>query len=791
MAAIKREQSRRAVAIAQLQDSLTYRVVARNEGKSKGARQSQGQGQGQIAVPVPVLSEAELARQDKALAAAYAIFKNVRKAYPLTASAEQARGEIMVMIGHWRGIRKWQRAAAMASTYLADNADDIELPTLRLSIARDYLSWAAEPVTGDLARQAMLAEVAKRFVKARAELALIVKTFAKDRPLIQKAQWDIASSFLAQARVVTAFSSTLARGQFVRAAKELQRIAGEYHDHPNIASIPQMLWDIAGELSSRRFHDEAMIVWNDLTIHYPTHALASQAAMQIARTYETTLRRPLLAVEVYQEICFARGGTDTAIQTAIYSIGTRLKTEKRWVEALHVLSTFVDSFPHHANAGQALTTVGQIHQTNQAWDDAIIAYKRVINEFPTGAWVREARWSIAECRINLSQWSEARLAYRAYQAAYPKDARAAETALRLGVVKDLSRYQVLVNEENQRKADDAQFQIATIVQTKLANPTKAIIEFRKVTARWAKSHLADDALFAVGTTYLTMGETAQARTALLALAEKYPDSPLADDALYKVGRSYEDEALVLAGATRGKSLEKAKEIAQKKAYAQVAGRRREQRYINKQRNDELRASGKGQAADVQLARDAQFNVAFDQAEVQLAAEEAKQETETLTAAQLADRQDKINASLRMAVKTYKQASGVPLADKAGDALLRMAEIYHERLKDSPAALATWLEIVRQFSGTAVAEDASWRIAEYHERSGKHADAIDAYNAFLRNYRRSTKAGAAQFAVAENYEDLGQWIKAMDSYANYVTNFPTGPMVQKAKEQILWIKTYRL
>ncbi len=125
------------------------------------------------------------------------------------------------------------------------------------------------------------------------------------------------------------------------------------------------------------------------------------------------------------------------------------------------------------------------------------------------------------------------------------------------------------------------------------------------------------------------------------------------------------------------------------------------------------------------------------------------------------------------------------------ALLRMAVIYHERLKDSPSALATWQEIVRQFGGTAVAEDALWRIAQYHERARKHAEAIVAYKTFLRNYRPSAKAGAGQFAIAENHEHLGEWIKAMDAYKNYQTNFPKGPMGRKAKEQIIWIKTYRL
>ena len=183
--------------------------------------------------------------------------------------------------------------------------------------------------------------------------------------------------------------------------------------------------------------------------------------------------------------------------------------------------------------------------------------------------------------------------------------------------------------------------------------------------------------------------------------------------------------------------------------------------------------------------------AFNDANVLLFARQADQKMEELSATQLADRQDKINAALRKAVEAYTAASRVPGADKAGDALLQMATIQDKRLKDSKAALETRLEIVRQFSGTAVAEDASWKIAQYYDREGKNVQAVEAYNAFLRNYRRSPNAGAAQFAVAENHERLGQWVAAMDAYTKYITNFPDGPLVNKAKDQINWIKTYRL
>ena len=779
MVAIRRQQQRRAAQVARLRETrLQYRTPA-GGGGGKG-----------VAVAPPVLSEAELARRQGAFDAAYKVFQAIRKNYTATPTAEHARGEIMIMVQHWRTVGQWQRAAALGEVYLADNPADAEVPKLRLAVARDYLAWAARPVKKRPSKQVMLAEVAGRFDKARQRLAAIVKDLPDERSIVHQAQWDIANSFLTQARVVDAFSPTLARGQYVRAARELQQVAETYHDHPNISAVPKMVWDISNELSGRGYHEEAVTVWNALMIHYPTHSLAQQAARRIARTYRDQLKRPLLAAEAYLELNFARGG-DLSVQNQIYQIGVALKNEKRWVEALHVLEVFVDSFPRHPSAGAALTMVGQIHQANEVWADAIAAYRRVISEFPQGTWVRDAKWSIAECTINLSRWREAMSAYRSYLKDYPKDANAAKATRRIVTLKDLARYQALVDEEGQRKAFYAQYQIAEIVRTNLSNPVKAIIEYRKVADKWPKSHLADDAMFKVGTTYLLMGATAKAREALLAVNEKYPTSPLADDALYMVGRSYEAEAVNLAAVTREGTAAKAKDLAQKKAYRSAQSARYRQRDLNIARIAELRKGGKNQLAELEVARGAAQAGQYDATNVLLAAQRASQETEALTAAELADRQDKINAALRKAVGAYTKAAKVPLADKAAQALLQMAVIYADKLKDPDAAMGTYREIVRQFSGTAVAENASWRIAQYYERQGKHAEAIKAYEAFLRNYRGSRRAQAAQFAIAENHEQLGAWVKAMDAYTNYITNYPRGPLAEKAKQQITWIKTYRL
>jgi TolA-binding protein len=205
----------------------------------------------------------------------------------------------------------------------------------------------------------------------------------------------------------------------------------------------------------------------------------------------------------------------------------------------------------------------------------------------------------------------------------------------------------------------------------------------------------------------------------------------------------------------------------------------------------LIAASKGQQPVFSSDLDIPFRQSAYDANVDVFSKKAARDVETISSAQLADRQDKINAALRKAVEAYSAAAKVPGGNKADVALLQMATIYDQRLKDSKAAMETWLEIVRQFSGTAVAEDAGWKLAQYYDRRGKYEKAIESYNSFLRNYRRSPNAGTAQFAVAECYEHLGQWVAAMDSYNSYLNNFADGPLAAKAKEQINWIKTYRL
>ncbi len=259
------------------------------------------------------------------------------------------------------------------------------------------------------------------------------------------------------------------------------------------------------------------------------------------------------AVETYLEY-LGLAGDNEAIRTQIYTIGDQLAAAQRYLEAIHVYSAFVDSFPTDPRAAQALLQIGQTHQSNQAWKDAMQAYARIVAEYPTAPVAPQVKLALAECHINLSQWRSARTLYEEYVQQYAGDPQAEMARVRIEVLKNLDRYQTLLADDAvERNKDDAQFQIGMIVLEKLADPVKAVAEFRKVAANYPKSPQADDAQLEIGKALLALGQHVEARGELLKVAQNYPGSPLADDALYLIGQSYERDAQRLAAVTSQKA----------------------------------------------------------------------------------------------------------------------------------------------------------------------------------------------------------------------------------------------
>ena len=737
----------------------------------------------------PLVSKEEIERRMTVFRQAYKKLSEILRKNQGRPDGDRARDEILVMAEHLSDIGAYDYAAEMLETFLKDFPQDPKQADIRLSIAEAWLAWAASDRTDKTEPAERLAEIAERFGKARAKIDALIKDFADDKAMVVRARLTLANSYLVEARIVEQLSPAQARGRYLTAAKKFLQLASEAGGAVRDDDTFTIVWSIAETLEGHRYWDEAVEVYRLLARRYPVVARSRQIGFRIAVIYHNGMHNYLRAVEAYQECAAANGSDASRIQTLILGIGQQLRSEARWVEALHVYSVFVDSFPRHPQAGEALRSIGEIHQANRAWDEAIRAYTRVIEEYKSGDWARQAQFAIADCHIQLSQWSEAMWAYYHYIEKYSGTPQAQQARDNISILKEIHGYQQLIDEGTSPRCDDAQYTIAEIIEKKLHNNIKAIVEYGKVIKNYPTSGRVDEALFAAGKLYLAAGEIERGGELMRQIYTDHSTSPYCDDALYLLGLAYEK----LADETAGITIEKARQNAQAETQTEFYNRARDlNREIDelRDRSQRLRAQGKVDEAEKMLAGKGAVLKEERSLSAQNAFEQSGQIVEALAAQEMANRQDKINGLLRKAIEAYQKASVVTLGDRSAEALMKMAEIYDKRLKDAEQAMLVYEKIVKLFPGTAVAENAVWQRALYFERKGEYEKAKDEYIVFISNYPQSPRVEEASFRLAETYEHLKQWEKAMDSYRNYLDNFPNGKYRQKAQERIVWIQTYR-
>jgi TolA-binding protein len=754
-----------------------------------------GQGYASIVLPVgSVLSEAEMKRQDAAADAAYALLIALAKDERPAAGTvpQQARAEIIWLISFFEGQRRTDRAVALIDRFLKDRPTDPGRIGLSFQALADRLAWAGQRQPTEKIDLAWVDKHHGLFEAARTAIGAFIADYAAKTDWVNRARMLAVTSYEQEAGLASAVSAARAAGLLSRAADELLALSRAVPDHPDAAGFPQRLWGVADRLVSLGQRDQAIYVLSQVPIRFPSDALANQSVLRVAGLFATDLSAPLRAVETYQEYLNLAGDNES-IRSQVFSLGQQLTSKKRYLEALHVYGVFVDSFPTDQRAAQALLAMGQVHQANEAWADAMKAYRRILTEYAGGPTEPQVKLAMAECQINLSEWRAARKLYEEFVQAYAGDPQAALARNRIETLKSLDRYQALIADKQvTRNKDDAQMQIGRIVLERLDNRVKAVAEFKKVLAEHAKSHLADDAQFEIGKALLDLGRPEEARVALLKVPAVYPESPLAGKALFLVGQSYERQAEALAAVTLVKAREEAFERGQRGAYQQFQVNVAEQQKSQAVIRDQLRKGGKAEELDLSDAyAAARFNTMNDP-NVRNWARQAEQEAETESALQVANRQDRINEAYRQAVAVYaRTAKDYPLSDATDDALLRMAQIYETNLKDRADAMATYQKIVKFFPGTAVAEDAAWKVAKFYEQEGNWNEAANAYRDFIRTWPTSARVADAQFAMAEALEQAQRWVEAMDAYQTFRDKFAQHPKAPAAKDQMEWIRAYRM
>ena len=715
-------------------------------------------------------SPAELKRQDQAADLALAaLIRSISKAdHAERELVTQARAQLVWMGEHFAVRHRSDRAAALVGAFLAQRPADAQAAELALRQIEWQLNHAARPPQQPALDRGWLAEREAQFEQARAAAQAFAAQYPNAGQLVGRAQQLAIECDRRQADVTARLDVVRAGGLLLRVADALLALDGAAatsQPRPDIAAELDSLADRLCELGQ---HAAAIDVLQRLARELPTSPRAQPAQLRAAQLANQSLDRPLQAVDLLLAY-LANSGEAPEVQSRLFAMAQRLTDERRWLEVLRIYTVYVEQFPADPGSGRALYSIGKLREQTGDWEQAIATYQRALEEYAHTGIPTAAREGLTDCLIELGRWREARLACEQIKQADLKTPQLENLQQRIETLKQLERYVSLrAAAGGNRNQDDASLQIARLVWQQLAAPRRAVIEYRQLIQAFPESDLVDDAQLELGRVLLALGRREEARLALQEVPAAHAGSPLADDALYLIGESYESEARELAGMTSQSLLAQPHTAQQRSALA---------RFTQTQFAADPAAAGNRQPAADPLA--AQLAAACESAARQQSASEellcqlcqAAAEAQQDHARLLASQQDRVMEAYRQAVKAYGQvAEKYPLGDTTDSALSRMASLQEGPLNDRGAAMESYAQLAKLFSGTPVAEDASWRVANFYREGRKFDQAIAALRDFIRSYPASPRVADSQFALAEVLERKGDYGDAMDAYEIFRQKF---------------------
>ena len=446
------------------------------------------------------------------------------------------------------------------------------------------------------------------------------------------------------------------------------------------------------------------------------------------------------------------------VHPCIFRIARRLQQAGRDHDAIAAYLMMRDLFPHKKESDDSLLAAARLFRDNMLFEEALGAYAELMEYLPDGDVTSEAYVESASCLENLSRWTQARQMYELYLKKFPKYKHAQTCRDRIAMLGEIMQYEdFLAANAASAKAPEARYQLAAILYKRMANPTKAAIEFTKVADAYPRHVRAADGLFSAGTAYLKCENFPAAREVFLRLVRGYGDSRLADDAQFWIGHTYEYSARAL-------------------------GRLDESRVVLKRRSLQQRAD---LLADLELRRRY-----YTQAQAGPEAPEDVWAVDALGVLTSGSRRDRVNAELMRAIAAYRKvADEFKMGDMAGAALGRVAAIYTDYLNDPEKGFQAYQELLAHYGGTKEAVDALYEVGNYYLKSKRYEEAVKACQQFIYNYPNDGRAEDAMISIAQCHLEQKAWDKALDAYQSYLSKYPQGKHAEKANAQIAWIRTY--
>jgi TolA-binding protein len=191
----------------------------------------------------------------------------------------------------------------------------------------------------------------------------------------------------------------------------------------------------------------------------------------------------------------------------LYAKASQLSDDESYDEASANFEEFAKKYPESKRADNAKLAVANTYFQQGDYDQAIATYQEIVNLYPESDGVDHALLAIGDIYFFQQKFSEATEAYNKLLAKYPK--YETELALkaydRVNAVADITEDIKTINEGKDEVKDNAQYDIADIYFTVFMDYDRAKDEYGKVSDKWPKSELADDALWKKAECYWNLG----------------------------------------------------------------------------------------------------------------------------------------------------------------------------------------------------------------------------------------------------------------------------------------------
>ena len=187
----------------------------------------------------------------------------------------------------------------------------------------------------------------------------------------------------------------------------------------------------------------------------------------------------------------------------LYLKATNLQDSEEYDKATDEFEALVGRYPNSNNADNAQLEIGNNYRIQGEYDKAIPAYEMLLEKYPQSDVVDYTLLGIGDSYLDLGERAKAIETYQKLIDKYPylNNEVAEEAQNRIDMLKEIEKYEEVIESGDKDMRDNAQYQIGNIYFSVFNDYDKAIEEFNKVVENYPQSELADDAMWMVGECY--------------------------------------------------------------------------------------------------------------------------------------------------------------------------------------------------------------------------------------------------------------------------------------------------